>query len=110
MILAIIVAWLAYKKAKQAGRNGILWGLAGAAVYIGTQLIVSLIVGFALGVAILVFHWQKSIIDTASIPITLVAILASFLTSWLFLKLLDRMWAGVGTFEPPTYSILGRDD
>src|SRR5262245_45013717 len=109
MILAIIVAWLTYKKAKQSGRNGILWSLAGAAVYVGTQLIVSLLLGFAMGIGILLLHWPESVIDTASIPITIVAVAASFLTSWLFLKLLDKIWAGQQINTAPS-SILGQDD
>jgi hypothetical protein len=90
MVFALITAWLAYKRAKQTGRNPITWAIIGAAVYIGTQLIVSLGLGFTLGIAILVLHQSDSLLDTLSIPLTIVAIAASFFTSWLLLKYLDK--------------------
>jgi len=107
MILAIITAWLAYKRAKQAGRNAILWALAGAAVYIGTQLVVSFALGLALGFAILFFKWPRSTLDTATIPLTIAAIVASFFTSWLLLKYLDSL-PRVDQAEPSPYSISGQ--
>lgn len=90
MVFAIITAWLAYKRAKLTGRNPIVWALAGAGVYIGTQLIVSLVLGLILGMIIVVLHLSESLLDTLSIPLTIVAIAASFFTSWLLLKYLDR--------------------
>jgi hypothetical protein len=90
MVFAIITAWLAYKRAKQTGRNPITWAIIGAVVYIGTQLIASLGLGFTLGVAILIFHLSDSLGDTLSIPLTVIAIAASFFASWLLLKYLDK--------------------
>ena len=49
MILAILFAWLGYKKAKQNGRSGLLWGASATIAFISTQLIVSFSAGILLG-------------------------------------------------------------
>lgn len=53
MILAIIFAWLGYKKAKENGRNGLLWGALATIAFIGTQLIVSAGIGLVSGIILL---------------------------------------------------------
>lgn len=90
MILAIIVAWLAYKKAKEQGRNGIVWAIAGAATFVGTQVLVSFGLGVVLGFGIEALGWSETLYDTYSIPILVVAIVASFFTSWLLLRWLGK--------------------
>lgn len=90
MILAIVIAWLAYKKASANGRNGVLWALAGAGVFIGTQIFVSFGIGIFLGVGIGFFGWADNIYETYSLLISVVAIVSSFLTSWLLLRYLDK--------------------
>lgn len=90
MLLAIITAWLAYKKASENGRNGILWAIIGAGVFIGTQLIVGLAIGILLGFGVALLGWSETIFDTYGILINIVAIAASFLTSWLLLKYLEK--------------------
>jgi|RhiMetStandDraft_4_1073278.scaffolds.fasta_scaffold381925_1 hypothetical protein len=101
MVFAIITAWLAYKKANESGRNGILWALIGIGVFIGTQLIVSLGVGVLLGFGILLFGWPETIIDAYTWPITIVAIAASFGASWLLLRYLDRPLSVEDSYSPP---------
>lgn len=81
MILAIITAWLAYKKAKENGRSGILWAIAGGATFIGTQLAVSLAFGIVLGVGVELWGWSETVYDSYGIPIGLAAIVASFAAS-----------------------------
>ncbi|HEV8593457.1 MAG TPA: hypothetical protein VGQ55_15235, partial [Pyrinomonadaceae bacterium] len=76
MILAIITAWLAYKKANESGRNGILWAIAGVGVFIGTQFIVQLGLGVLLGVGMLAFGWSERLIDNYTWPITIASIIA----------------------------------
>jgi hypothetical protein len=61
MIFALITAWLAYKKAKDAGRNGILWAALGAIVFIGTQVIVSIGFGFLLAIGVEFRGWSETI-------------------------------------------------
>ena len=90
MILAIITAILAYRKAKENGRNGALWALAGAAVFIGTQLVVAAAIGIGLGLGQAIWDWPDSIYDSADIPVRIIAIIASFIASWLLLKFIER--------------------
>ncbi len=90
MVFALITAWLAYKRAQANGRNAILWAFAGAAVFIATQLLVSLGCGVFFGFGIALFGWSENIYDKAAVPVTIVAIAASFAASWLLLRYLDR--------------------
>jgi MFS family permease len=101
MILAIITAWLAYSRAKQHGRNAILWAIAGAATFIGTQLVVSFGIGIFLGFGVALWGWSERVYDDYTAPITIVAIIASFITSWLLLRYLDKAPAEEGAFMPP---------
>jgi hypothetical protein len=90
MVFAIITAWLAYKRAKDNGRNGILWAIVGLIVYLGTQLLIGAVIGifFAFGIALL--DWPEAIFDDYTLPINIAAIAGAFLASWLLLKFLDR--------------------
>lgn len=91
MIFAIISAWLAYKRAKDAGRNAVGWAAAAAGVFIGTQLLIQLGLGVFLGLGIAAFGWSESILETYAIPATIVSIAASFGTTWLLLRYLDKI-------------------
>ncbi len=53
MILAIIFAWMGYKKANENGRNGLFWGALATIAFIGTQLIVSACIGLISGIILL---------------------------------------------------------
>ena len=101
MLLAIITAWLAYKKANENGRNGILWAVIGAAVFIGTQLVVAVGFGLFLGLGQGLWGWPDSMYEDYTWPITIVAIVASFGASWLLLKYLDRVPESDSFPEPP---------
>ena len=90
MLLAIITAWLAYREANNSGRNGILWAIIGAGVFLGTQFIVALAIGAFIGVGIVAFGWPEDAYDAYEIPITIAAIAASIFTSWLLVKYLQR--------------------
>lgn len=91
MIFAIVAAWLAYRKAKDTGRNAIKWAFIAVAVFVGTQLIVGLGVGIMLGFGMALFGWSQEITEGVyTIPVTLVAIFASFGTTWLLLRYLDK--------------------
>lgn len=101
MILALITAWLAYKKATENGRNGILWAIIGAGVFIGTQLLVSVAIGVFLGTGVGLWGWSETVYETYSILITIAALIASFFTSWLLLKFLDKNPEIKNTYTPP---------
>jgi uncharacterized membrane protein YhhN len=102
MIFAFITAWLAYKKAKETERNSpILWAFAGAGVFIGTQLLVTFGIGILVGLGIAFWNWSETLYDDLTIPITVFAVVLSFVASWLFLKYLDRVPQQISFTEPP---------
>jgi hypothetical protein len=90
MLFALITAWLAYKRATANGKNGILWGAIGLGTFIGTQLLVGLGIGILLAVGVALLNWPESVFDDYTWPINIIAIGASFFTSWLLLRFLDR--------------------
>lgn len=92
MLFAIVAAWLAYRKAKETGRNAIKWAFIAVAVFVGTQLIVGLAVGIMLGLGIVLFGWSQEIAEKVyTIPANIIAIFASFGTTWLLLRYLDKI-------------------
>ncbi len=91
MIFAIISAWLAYKKAKDTNRNAILWAVIAAVTFIATQLLVQLGFGMLLGIFIELRGWSPEIVETYSIPITIIAVIISFISTWLVLRYIDKM-------------------
>ena len=101
MILAIITAVLAYRKAKETGRNPALWAILGAAVYIGTQLVVSVGIGLLIGMGQIIWEWPDTVYATYEILVTIVAIAASLLASWILLRFMDRRTATESTFQEP---------
>lgn len=109
MIFAIIAAIMAYRKAKDSQRNGWLWALAAAGVFIGTQWVVSIGAGLLMGFGIALFGWPESMFDDMMYigPVTAVAIGASILTTWLLLRYLDRPVAEEQPVDlpppPPTF-------
>ena len=90
MILAIITAVLAYRKAVENGRNGLLWAVAGVGVFIGAQLLVGLAIGVFLGFGVAFMDWPETVFEKYTLPINIVAIAAALLASWLLLKFLGR--------------------
>lgn len=104
MILAIITAILAYRRAKEHGRNAILWALAGAGVWIGAQLVVQFAVGLFYGFGIEFLGWSEEALGEGFFigPVTVVSIGASILASWLLLRYLDRPIVDeTETYSPP---------
>lgn len=86
MLFAIIAAWLAYKKAKETNRNAVLWAFIAVAVFIGTQLLVGVGAGIVIGIGIAAGNWAEDTFDKYSVLINLVAIIASFLSTWGLLR------------------------
>jgi len=101
MLFAIICAVLAYRKANDTGRNGILWAIIAAATFIGTQIVVGLVVGLALGLFLGLSGGTEADFDKYQIIITILAIVLSFGTTWLVLKYLDRVPPEYTTPPPP---------
>lgn len=101
MILAILFAWLGYKKANANGRNGILWAIIAAGVFIATQFIVSLLLGILLGVFLAAKGGTEKDFDDYSIPITIVAIIASIGAGMLALHFADKTPSTEENHLPP---------
>jgi ABC-type glycerol-3-phosphate transport system permease component len=101
MILFILAAFMAYKKAQSTGRSGILWALITAAVYIGTQLLFALGIGLFLGIGVELFGWSETIYDDWNLLITAVCIIASFGGVWLVFRYLDKLPAEETFVSPP---------
>ena len=101
MLLAILTAILAYRKAKETGRNAPLWAVAGAAVYIGTQLLVSLGIGMFLGLGQVMWGWSDTIYDSYELAVTIIAIAASLFASWILIRLISRIPKSEAPFQPP---------
>ncbi len=91
MILFILAAFFAYKKAKSTGRNGFLWALITAGVFIGTQFFVALAIGVFLAVGVEIFGWSETVYDDFNFLITAVSIIASFGSVWLVFRYLDKI-------------------
>ena len=92
MIFAIVAAVLAYRRANENGRNGLLWAFIAAGVFVGTQVGISVGAGILLGFGAGIFGWPEEIFDDPRFvwPITGVAIAVSILATWLILRYLDR--------------------
>jgi len=90
MLLVIVAAILAYRKANDNGRNGILWALIAAGVFIGTQIIVALVLGIVLGIFYAATNRADTDFSGADILITIVAVIFSFGSTWAVLKYLEK--------------------
>jgi ABC-type glycerol-3-phosphate transport system permease component len=101
MILFILAAFMAYKKARTTGRSGILWALITAGVYIGTQLLFGLGIGLFLGVGVELFGWSETVYDDWNLLITAVCIIAPFGGIWLVFRYLDKLPAEQTFVSPP---------
>ncbi len=91
MILFILAAYFAYKKDKSTGRNGFLWALITAGIFIGTQFLVALSIGLFLALGVEIFGWSEAVYDEFNFLITAVSIVASFGSVWLIFRYLDKI-------------------
>ncbi len=103
MIFAIVIAVLAYRRARDNGRNGFLWAVIGAGVFIGAQMLVTFGAGILAGLGIAFLGWPETIYDDTMFvgPISVVAIGVSVLASWLLLRYLDKPLNAVPADLPP---------
>jgi hypothetical protein len=90
-IFAIISFSIAYKRAKVTGRNGFIWGIFAAATFIATGLTFTFGVGVILGIGIELWNWRESIVEGVSIIGAIVSVIASFATTWLILRHLNKV-------------------
>jgi hypothetical protein len=91
MLLVILAIYFGYKKAKDTGRNPILWAIVCAAIFIGLQLVTSVGVGVVMGLGIAMWGWPETIFDDYSWGITIVSIVVSIIGLLLVFRYLDRI-------------------
>lgn len=101
MLLAILAIWFGYKKGRDSGRSGALWGVISGAAFIGTQFLVAILIGAGMGLGIAFWGWSETIYEDNQIWITLVSIAASIAVILLIFKYLDRIPDEPVVTEPP---------
>jgi Cu/Ag efflux pump CusA len=100
MIFFFVAAWLAYKRAKENGRNGIVWALITSVSFIAAQLITGMAIGLAIFAATGFDGTGDEIIDRFAIVINIAGIVVSILVVWLILRYLSKVPED-GSFTPP---------
>lgn len=101
MVFAILAAWFGYKKGKETGRNGFLWGFIAAGAFIGTQLLIALGIGIFLGLGVEIWGWSETVFDEYNALTTAVSIVASFISLYFVFRYLDRVPETPSISEPP---------
>jgi hypothetical protein len=101
MLLAILAVWFGYKKAKDTGRNPILWAIICGGSFIGVQLLVGLGIGLILGLGIELWGWDASVFEKNEIWINLASIAVSVVTLLILFKILDRVPEQPSNIAPP---------
>lgn len=101
MLFTILAIWFGYKKARDTGRNPILWAAICGVTFIGVQLISGLGAGVLIGLGIAFAGWDESAFDTYSWLISLVGIAFSCVSLLLLYRYLDHVPVIDGPYEPP---------
>lgn len=101
MLFTILAIWFGYKKARDTGRNPILWAAICGVTFIGVQMLVGLGAGVAIGIGIAFAGWEESAFETYSWLISLVAIAFAFVSLYLLYRYLDRVPDVEGPYGPP---------
>ena len=91
MLLAIIFIWQGYKKGRDSGRNGILWGAICGASFIGIQLLVGLGIGILAGIGVAAWGWSPKILDDYWILISIISWIPAIITVLIIFKYLGRI-------------------
>jgi 4-amino-4-deoxy-L-arabinose transferase-like glycosyltransferase len=101
MIFAIVAAILGYRKAKDTGRNGLLWAFIAVATFIGTQFVVAIVLGLLLGIILGITERPEEEFQMADLAIRALAVILSLVATWLLLRYLDRIPQQEASGAPP---------
>lgn len=101
MIVAILFAYFGYKKANETGRNGILWAFIALAAFIGTQLLIDLIIGSVILAGTISFGWSDSLLTDYELLLNIVGIVTGIGSGMLVLKYLGKTPKTETYVEPP---------
>jgi hypothetical protein len=110
MLLTILAVIFGYRKARDTGRNPVLWAVSCGGAFIGTQLIVTFGAGIVLGLGVALLGWKESLFDDLTWVITLVAIVLSVVVLLLIFKYLDRVPPDEPEIAPPPPPTFHGDD
>lgn len=91
MLFAILAIYFGYKKAKDSGRNPILWAVISGAVFIGLQLLTGLLIGFLMGFGIAAWGWSETIFEDYAWGISIASIIVSVIGILLVFRHLDKI-------------------
>ena len=101
MLLAILAVWFGYKKAKDTGRNPILWAIICGGTFIGVQLLVGLGIGMFMGIGIAMWGWDETVYQKYEILISIASMIVSIIALFILFKILDRLPVQPSTVPPP---------
>jgi hypothetical protein len=101
MLLVILAVWFGYKKGRDSGRNGVLWGAICGAAYLGVQILVGFGVGGLMGLGIALWGWPEDIFEKYQLVFSGVGIVASVITILVIFRYLDRIPDEPVLVEPP---------
>jgi len=110
MLLAILAVWFGYKKARDTGRNAILWAVICGGAFIGIQLLVGLGIGVVMGIGIAAWGWSPKIFDDYSILISIVSWVPAIVTLLLIFRYLDRVPDEPVLTQPPPPPTFGQSE
>jgi hypothetical protein len=101
MLLVILAIWFGYKKARDTGRNPFLWAFISAAVFLGSQILTGALIGFFMGLGVVLWGWSEDIYDRYTTPINIVAIVVSIGSLLLVFRYLDKVPSEEKMDQPP---------
>jgi len=91
MILALVFAYLAYKKANESGRSGIAWAFIAIAAFIGTQFVLGILLGLLFAGGILALGWSETVFEDYDILFTILGIAGGLGGGFVVLHFLNRV-------------------
>lgn len=109
MLLVILAIWFGYKKAKATGRNAVLWAFLSALAFIVPQLLTGVMIGFAIGLGVVLRGWPESTYESYSILISVISWVPGIICLLLVFRYLDRVPPVIDQDGPPPPPTFGRD-
>lgn len=91
MILAILAFWFGYKKARDTGRNPILWSIICGGTYVGVQIAAGFGIGVLFEIGVRLWDWNEKLLSDYWLVVNLAAIALSFISVYLIFRFLDRV-------------------
>jgi MFS family permease len=101
MLFAIIAAWIAYRRANDTNRNGILWAVIAGVSFIGTQFLVAFGIGAFVGLGIALWGWPENTWNNYELLFTAIAVILSFIPTLLILRFLGTVPDEPAYSDPP---------